>query len=45
VIEGAGRLAFPGVVVLGVLGYALNSLFLMAERRVLTWHRGARRTA
>ncbi|GAA2318504.1 ABC transporter permease [Nonomuraea roseoviolacea subsp. roseoviolacea] len=36
---------WAGVVVLGVLGYALNSLFLMAERRVLTWHRGARRTA
>ncbi|MEV0147399.1 MULTISPECIES: ABC transporter permease [unclassified Nonomuraea] len=35
---------WAGVVVLGVLGYVLNSLFLMAERRVLTWHRGARRT-
>ncbi|MEU0570031.1 ABC transporter permease subunit [Nonomuraea sp. NPDC005983] len=34
-----------GVVVLGVLGYVLNSLFLMAERRMLRWHRGARRTA
>ena len=34
-----------GVVVLGVLGYVLNALFLMAERRILTWHRGARRTA
>jgi ABC-type nitrate/sulfonate/bicarbonate transport system permease component len=34
-----------GVVVLGVLGYVLNTLFLMVERRMLTWHRGARRTA
>ncbi|GGO74130.1 ABC transporter permease [Nonomuraea cavernae] len=36
---------WAGVVVLGVLGYAFNSLFLLAERRVLTWHRGARGTA
>jgi ABC-type nitrate/sulfonate/bicarbonate transport system permease component len=36
---------WAGVVVLGVLGYVLNSLFLMVERRMLTWHRGARRTA
>ena len=34
-----------GVVVLGVLGYVLNTLFLMVERPMLTWHRGARRTA
>ncbi|MFD1540209.1 ABC transporter permease [Nonomuraea guangzhouensis] len=34
-----------GVVVLGVLGYVLNALFLMVERPMLTWHRGARRTA
>ncbi|GIH74928.1 ABC transporter permease [Planobispora longispora] len=38
----------PGVwgtiVVLGVLGYLLNSAFLVAERRVLSWHRGANRT-
>ncbi|WP_113699366.1 ABC transporter permease [Nonomuraea lactucae] len=36
---------WAGVVVLGVLGFALNSLFLMIERRMLGWHRGARRTA
>ncbi|WP_440104549.1 ABC transporter permease [Streptosporangium sp. H16] len=39
---------FPGVwatiVVLGVLGYALNSAFLAAERRVLSWHRSAKQT-
>ncbi|MFI6797645.1 ABC transporter permease [Streptosporangium canum] len=38
----------PGVwgtiVVLGVLGYALNSAFLAAERRVLSWHRTAKQT-
>ncbi|WP_436759443.1 ABC transporter permease [Streptosporangium sp. V21-05] len=39
---------FPAVwatiVVLGVLGYALNSAFLAAERRVLSWHRSAKQT-
>ncbi|GAA2860113.1 ABC transporter permease [Streptosporangium fragile] len=32
------------IVVLGVLGYALNSAFLLAERRVLSWHRSAKQT-
>ncbi|NUT40426.1 MAG: ABC transporter permease subunit [Thermoactinospora sp.] len=32
---------WAGIVLLGVLGYLLNELFLVAERRVLTWHRGA----
>ncbi|MEU9831233.1 ABC transporter permease [Streptosporangium sp. NPDC048047] len=39
----------PGVwgiiVVLGVLGYALNALFLVAERHILSWHRTARQTS
>ncbi|MFF5113474.1 ABC transporter permease [Streptosporangium sp. NPDC000509] len=39
---------FPGVwatiVMLGVLGYALNSAFLAAERRALSWHRSAKQT-
>lgn len=38
----------PGVwgtiVVIGVLGYALNSAFLAAERRILSWHRTAGQT-
>ncbi|MGC5012624.1 ABC transporter permease [Streptosporangium sp. DT93] len=38
----------PGVwgsiVVLGVLGYVLNSAFLAVERRVLSWHRSAKQT-
>jgi ABC-type nitrate/sulfonate/bicarbonate transport system permease component len=28
-----------GIVILGVLGYALNAIFLLAERRLLRWHR------
>ncbi|NUR85198.1 MAG: ABC transporter permease subunit [Nonomuraea sp.] len=32
---------WAGIVLLGVLGYLLNELFLVAERRVLAWHRGA----
>ncbi|GAA3115170.1 ABC transporter permease [Planomonospora alba] len=38
----------PGVwgtiVVLGVLGYAFNSAFLLVERRLLSWHRAAKQT-
>ncbi|SEM16253.1 ABC transporter permease [Nonomuraea pusilla] len=29
---------WAGIVLLGVLGYLLNELFLVAERRVLAWH-------
>ncbi|MCC5575025.1 MULTISPECIES: ABC transporter permease [Microtetraspora] len=32
------------IVLLGLLGYLLNSAFLLVERRVLAWHRGARQT-
>ncbi len=32
---------WAGIVLLGVLGYVLNTL-LLAERRLLAWHRGAR---
>lgn len=32
---------YAGIFFLGVLGYLLNSLFLLAERRVLAWHYGA----
>ncbi|MFF0310282.1 ABC transporter permease [Streptosporangium sp. NPDC004379] len=39
----------PGVwgtiVVLGVLGYVLNAMFLTAERRILSWHRTAKQTS
>ena len=30
------------IVLIGVLGYLLNVLFLLAERRMLAWHRGWR---
>jgi ABC-type nitrate/sulfonate/bicarbonate transport system permease component len=33
---------WAGIVLLGVLGYALNALLLAAERRLLAWHLGAR---
>jgi ABC-type nitrate/sulfonate/bicarbonate transport system permease component len=36
---------WAGVLVLGVLGFAFNSLFLMVERRALAWHRDAHRVA
>jgi ABC-type nitrate/sulfonate/bicarbonate transport system permease component len=32
---------YGGIVFLGLLGYLLNGLFLLAERRVLAWHYGA----
>jgi ABC-type nitrate/sulfonate/bicarbonate transport system permease component len=32
---------YAGILFLGVLGYVLNRLFLLAERRILAWHYGA----
>jgi len=32
---------WSGILLLGILGYALNMVFVMIERRVLRWHRGA----
>ncbi len=32
---------YAGILFLGVLGYGLNRLFLVVERRVLAWHYGA----
>ncbi|MBE1537547.1 ABC transporter permease [Actinomadura algeriensis] len=31
------------IVLLGILGYLFNTILLAVERRVLSWHRGARR--
>jgi len=31
-----------GIILLGILGYAFNAVFLLVERRVLACHRGAR---
>jgi ABC-type nitrate/sulfonate/bicarbonate transport system permease component len=33
---------WAAIVIIGVLGYLLNVLFLIAERRLLAWHRGWR---
>ena len=33
---------WSGIFVLGILGYTLNAVFVVIERRVLRWHRGAR---
>jgi ABC-type nitrate/sulfonate/bicarbonate transport system permease component len=32
---------WSGILMLGILGYLLNALFLVIEARVLAWHRGA----
>jgi len=32
---------YGGILFLGLLGYILNRLFLLLERRVLAWHDGA----
>lgn len=32
---------YGGILFLGLLGYVLNTLFLLAEQRVLAWHYGA----
>jgi ABC-type nitrate/sulfonate/bicarbonate transport system permease component len=33
---------WAAIVLIGLLGYLLNALFLLVERRVLAWHRGWR---
>jgi ABC-type nitrate/sulfonate/bicarbonate transport system permease component len=33
---------WSGIILLGLLGYALNAVLLLVERRVLRWHRGFR---
>ncbi len=33
---------WSGILLLGILGYVLNAAFVLVERRVLRWHRGAR---
>jgi ABC-type nitrate/sulfonate/bicarbonate transport system permease component len=33
---------WSGILLLGLLGYVLNLIFLLVERRALAWHRGAR---
>jgi ABC-type nitrate/sulfonate/bicarbonate transport system permease component len=36
---------WAAIVLIGLLGYLLNALFLLVERRVLAWHRGWRAAA
>jgi ABC-type nitrate/sulfonate/bicarbonate transport system permease component len=36
---------WAGIVMLGIVGYAVNLCFLAFERRILRWHRGWRATA
>ena len=36
---------WSGILLLGILGYVLNALFVLVERRVLRWHRGSRASA
>ena len=36
---------WSGILLLGLLGYGLNAVFMIVERRVLRWHRGARASA
>jgi ABC-type nitrate/sulfonate/bicarbonate transport system permease component len=36
---------WSGILLLGLLGYVLNAVFVLVERRVLRWHRGARASA
>lgn len=38
------RNMYAGIVLVAVLGYCLNRLFVALERRVLIWHRGMRAT-
>jgi ABC-type nitrate/sulfonate/bicarbonate transport system permease component len=46
VLESQRSFAIPemwsGILLLGILGYVLNLVFVGVERRVLAWHRGAR---
>jgi ABC-type nitrate/sulfonate/bicarbonate transport system permease component len=36
---------WSGILLLGILGYTLNGAFVLIEKRVLRWHRGARASA
>jgi ABC-type nitrate/sulfonate/bicarbonate transport system permease component len=36
---------WAGIVLLGILGYLLNTVLIVVENRVLAWHRGARQLA
>lgn len=47
--ESGGAFDMPGlwsgILLLGLLGYVFNAVFVLIERRALVWHRGSRRSA
>jgi len=49
VLESQRTFAIPemwsGIILLGILGYVLNLGFVLVERKLLRWHRGARMSA
>jgi ABC-type nitrate/sulfonate/bicarbonate transport system permease component len=49
IVEAQRTFAIPemwaGMIMLGILGYALNLAYALLERRLLRWHRGARARA
>jgi ABC-type nitrate/sulfonate/bicarbonate transport system permease component len=49
VLESQRTFAIPemwsGIILLGILGYILNLGFVLVERKLLRWHRGARMSA
>lgn len=49
VLQSQRNFAIPemwsGILLIGLLGYLLNTVFVFIERRVLAWHRGARASA
>jgi ABC-type nitrate/sulfonate/bicarbonate transport system permease component len=36
---------WSGIILLGIIGYVVNLFFVLAERRIMRWHRGWRATA
>jgi ABC-type nitrate/sulfonate/bicarbonate transport system permease component len=36
---------WSGILLIGIIGYFLNAVFLLIERRMLRWHRGSRESA
>ena len=36
---------WSGIILLGLLGYTVNAVFVLLERRLLRWHRGAMQSA
>ena len=43
--QGALRIpeTYAGIILIGLLGYAIGQAFLLAEGRLMAWHRGSKR--